>query len=58
MIDLVPHHLYDHSRHGRTSVEETVWLCPTAHHDIHTGKRRLRLRDGRVIDENGVVDDG
>jgi len=55
LTDLVPHHLYEHSRHARTSIAETVWLCPTAHHDIHTGKRRLRLRDGRVIHENGIV---
>ena len=58
LIALVPHHLYDHSTHGRTSIGETVWLCPTGHHDVHTGKRRLRLRDGRLIDENGEIDDG
>jgi hypothetical protein len=58
LTDLVPHHLLEHSRHRRTSIDETVWLCPTAHHDIHTGKKRLRLRDGRLIDENGELDDG
>lgn len=55
LIPLVPHHLYDHATHGRTSIGETAWLCPTGHHDIHTGKKLLRLRDGRLINENGVV---
>ena len=30
-------------------------LCDTAHHDIHTGKRKLHLRDGRTVNENGWI---
>jgi len=44
-----------HSRAGQTSITETIWVCDALHHDLHTGKRTVQLRDGRWINENGTV---
>jgi hypothetical protein len=56
LIPLVPHHLIGHAVAGRTSLGETLLVCPTLHHDLHTGKRTLRLRNGRLINEHGYLD--
>ncbi len=53
---LVPHHPDAYARSGTTSLHDTVWICPRHHHDLHTGKRTLRLRDSRCINENGWTD--
>lgn len=53
---LVPHHPDAFARTGRTSLGDTVWICEANHHDLHSGKRTLRLRDGRWLDENGWTD--
>jgi hypothetical protein len=52
---LVPHHVYKYADDGITMLEETLLLCDTAHHDIHTGKKTLRLRDGRHVNEQGWI---
>ena len=57
LIPLVPHHVIKHAIAGRTSLTETLLACPTLHHDLHTGKKTIRLRDGRLINENGFVTD-
>jgi hypothetical protein len=56
LIPLVPHHLIRYADTRRTSTNETLWVCPTLHHDLHTGRRTVRLRDGRLVNENGYVD--
>lgn len=53
---LVPHHPDAFARTGRTSLGDTAWICQQHHHDLHLGKRRLRLRDGRWLDEDGWAD--
>jgi hypothetical protein len=55
LMPLVPHHVTRYSEHGQTQLEESLPLCDRAHHDLHTGKKLLRLRDGRLIDENGYI---
>ena len=52
----VPHHVRPWWQTGRTTLEDLVPLCKSNHHDLHDGHRTLRLRDGRLIDENGWVD--
>jgi len=52
---LVPHHVRRYADDGITSIEESLLLCDTAHHDIHTGKRKLHLRDGRTVNEDGWI---
>lgn len=55
LIPLVPHHVKLYSVHGSTSTDETLLVCDRLHQDLHVGKRTVRLRDGRLIDENGYV---
>jgi len=55
LIVLVPHHVRRHATFGRTSLEETLLVCERLHQDLHLGKRTVRLRDGRLVDENGFV---
>jgi hypothetical protein len=57
LMPLVPHHVIRHTDSGHTQLEESLPLCDRAHHDLHTGKKLLRLRDGRLIDENGYLTD-
>jgi hypothetical protein len=38
------------------AVRDTVLLCEQTHHDLHSGGRRIRLKDGRVLDQHGWVD--
>jgi hypothetical protein len=53
--DTVPHHVPPWWKTGRTKLEDLVPLCKSDHHDVHDGHRTIRLRDGRLIDENGWV---
>ena len=53
---LVPHHVRRYSDDGITALDESLLLCDTAHHDIHTGKRKLHLRDGRTVNEQGWIE--
>ncbi len=53
LVPLIPHHVRQHAVHGTTSVSETLLVCDRLHADIHTGKRTIRLRDGRLITEEG-----
>ena len=56
---LVPHHLKRYSSNGgQTSLGETIPCCTNLHNDIHLGKKTIRLRDGRLINENGYLEDG
>lgn len=54
---LVPHHVRRYADDGITAIDQTLLLCPTAHHDVHAGKKTLRLRDGRLVDEDGWLVD-
>jgi hypothetical protein len=54
--DTVPHHVPPWWKTGRTKLGDLVPLCKSDHHDVHDGHRTIRLRDGRLIDENGWVD--
>jgi hypothetical protein len=56
LIPLVPHHVQRYADTRRTSTSETLWVCPTLHHDLHTARRTVRLRDGRLLNENGYVE--
>jgi hypothetical protein len=57
LVPLVPHHITRYTDGGRTELAESLPLCDRAHHDLHTGKKLLRLRDGRLIDEHGYITD-
>jgi hypothetical protein len=57
LIPLVPHHVIGHAVAGKTSLGESLLACPTLHHDLHSGKKTVRLRDGRLLNEHGFVDD-
>ena len=50
---LVPHHPDAYARNRTTSLHDTVWTCQRCHHDLHTGHKTLRLRDGRWLNEHG-----
>lgn len=39
----------------QTRLRDLAPLCEHCHHDLHEGHATLRLRDGRLIDENGWV---
>jgi hypothetical protein len=56
LTPLVPHHVRLHSVHGQTSLDETLLVCDRLHQDLHVGKRTIRLRDGRLITEDGYLD--
>jgi hypothetical protein len=57
LMPLVPHHVIGHAKSGHPQLEETQPFCDRAHHDLHTGKKLLRLRDGRLINEDGYLTD-
>ncbi|MCW2622831.1 MAG: hypothetical protein JWL64_2433, partial [Frankiales bacterium] len=38
---------------GTTRLKDLIPICPSHHHDIHEGHRTLRLRNGRLIDDQG-----
>ena len=50
---LRPHHVHLYSVHGRTGLEETIYICDWTHRAIHQGKTVL-LRDGRYLSEAGI----
>jgi hypothetical protein len=52
-IDLRPHHVRRYADDGVTSIDETVLVCDTLHHDLHEGGKTVRLRDGRYLCEQG-----
>ncbi len=53
---LVPHHATPWHLTGTTSYRDSVPLCDTTHHDLHTGNRTIRLRDGRRLSPHGWTD--
>ncbi len=55
LIVLRPHHVLGYAEDQITSLDETLNVCDTLHHDLHTGKRTVQLRDGRWLNENGLV---
>ena len=52
----VPHHADPWARCGSTSLRDTALLCQSCHRDLHVGKKTLRLRNGRWLDEDGWAD--
>ena len=52
LTTLVPHHVYSFAEFGRTSMVETVWLCPRLHDAIHRGQT-VQLRNGRWLNAQG-----
>jgi hypothetical protein len=57
LTPLVPHHVRRHALTGTTSLDETLLVCERLHQDLHLGKRTVRLRDGRLVTEDGFVAD-
>jgi len=51
--ELVPHHVRRYTDDGVTSLTDTVLVCDVLHRDLHEGKQRIRLRNGRYLTENG-----
>ncbi len=49
----VPHHVVPWWLAKQTVLKDLAPLCEHCHHDLHEGRRTLRLRDGRWIDERG-----
>ena len=56
LVVLRPHHLQGYAEDQVTCLEETIPVCDTLHHDLHDGKKTVRLRDGRYLDEHGYRD--
>ncbi len=56
LVVLRPHHVHGYAEDQITSLEDTLAICDSLHHDLHTGKRTVRLRDGRWLNESGFVD--
>lgn len=52
----IPHHVDPWASSGQTSYRDTVMVCASTHHDLHTGKRIIRLKDGRWLNEHGWTD--
>jgi len=52
LTTLVPHHVYSFAEFGRTSMVETVWLCPRLHDAIHRGQT-VQLRNARWLNAQG-----
>lgn len=55
LASLEPHHVRGFAESGTTSLAETIWACPSLHHDLHHG-RTVLLRNGRYLSEQGWVD--
>jgi Domain of unknown function (DUF222) len=53
---MVPHHATPFAVCGTTSLSDTVPLCEATHHDLHEGRRVLRLKDGRWLGPDGWCD--
>jgi hypothetical protein len=56
LVPLRPHHILGYAENQVTSLDETLPVCETLHHDLHDGHRTVRLRDGRFLNEHGFVD--
>jgi hypothetical protein len=52
----IPHHPRRFADCGTTSLSDTVWCCAVTHGDIHVGKKTIRLKDGRWLNEKGWTD--
>jgi len=52
---LVPHHPEPYARSKTTSFYDTVMFCGRSHHDVHEGGKTVRLKDGRLLNEDGWV---
>lgn len=53
---LIPHHgsLFSHT--GTTELDDVVLLCEVDHdHELHSRKRHIRLKDGRVLGPDGWI---
>ena len=55
LADLEPHHVHGYAESGNTQLDETIWACPSLHHDLHHG-RVVLLRSGRYLTEKGWAD--
>jgi hypothetical protein len=53
---LRPHHVLRFADDGVTCLEDTVMICDTLQHDLHAAAQTVRLRDGRLLREQGWVD--
>ena len=51
----VIHHVQPHADGGPTDLANLLGLCTASHHDIHTGRYTLTLKDGRTIGPHGWV---
>ncbi len=51
-----PHHVEPWWKTHRTRLDDLAPICEHHHHDVHDGHRTLRLRDGRLIDDQGWAD--
>jgi hypothetical protein len=45
------------SKTGETTLDLILMACENLHADLHVGKRTIRLRDGRLITEDGYLHD-
>jgi hypothetical protein len=52
---LIPHHANPWARFGITSFSDAVLLCERTHAALHRGET-IRLKDGRLLNENGWVE--
>ena len=55
LVVLRPHHARRYADDGSTSLDETLPVCDTLHHDLHEGGKTVRLRDGRYLNEQGFT---
>ena len=55
LVSLEPHHVNAYSSCGTTNLRESIWACPTLHHDLHHG-RTVLLRNGRYLNDKGWAD--
>jgi len=53
---LIPHHATPWAICKTTSLTDTVLLCEHTHHDLHSGDKTIRLKDGRYLSPTGWVD--
>jgi hypothetical protein len=56
LVALRPHHVLGYAEGQVTCLEETLAICDALHHDLHDGRRTVRLRDGRYLNEHGFVE--
>ena len=56
LTPLRPHHVLGYAEDQITSLDQTIPVCEVLHRDLHEGKRTVRLRDGRYLNEKGFLD--